>query len=174
MNSMPGSITPVAPIADVSQQAFREAMAKMGAAVNIITTDGPAGKAGFAATAVCSVTDSPATLLICLNRTASVFNAVMENGMLCVNVLSAEHERLSGLFGGKTPVEERFAAANWHAGTTGAPVLEDAMVSFECVITGTQDVGTHRVLFCEVRAIHESAAEKALVYYRRAYHHLGT
>ncbi|MBZ5761261.1 flavin reductase [Rhizobium sp. VS19-DR104.2] len=165
--------TQIETIEDVSPQVFRDAMAKMGAAVNIITTDGPAGKAGFAATAVCSVTDSPATLLICLNRTASVFNAVMGNKALCVNVLTAGHEGLSGLFGGKTPVEERFAAANWHYGVTGAPVLEDAMVSFECVLTDMVDVGTHRVLFCSVKAIRESAAEKALVYYKRAYHHLG-
>ncbi|MGA1805161.1 flavin reductase [Rhizobium sp. HT1-10] len=160
-------------IPDVSQQVFRNAMANMGAAVTIITTDGPGGKAGFAATAVCSVTDSPATLLVCLNRTASVFDAVMGNKALCVNVLAAGHESLSTLFGGKTPVEERFAAADWHYGVTGAPVLEDAMVSFDCLLTEMTDVGTHRVLFCAVKAIRENPAEKALVYYKRAYHHLG-
>jgi flavin reductase len=172
MNTMPHLSSPVEAVVDVSQQAFRDAMAKMGAAVTIITTDGPGGKAGFAATAVCSVTDSPATLLICLNRTASVFNAVMENKALCVNVLTAEHETLSSLFGGKTPVDERFAAANWHAGVTGAPVLEDAMVSFECVISDMQDIGTHRVLFCAVKSLRQSDADKALIYYKRAYHHL--
>ena len=41
------------------QQTFRDAMACVGAAVNIITTDGPAGMAGFTASAICSVTDSP-------------------------------------------------------------------------------------------------------------------
>ncbi len=51
---------------------FRDAMAHVGAAVNIITTDGPAGRAGFTASAVCSVTDTPPTLLVCLNRSASV------------------------------------------------------------------------------------------------------
>lgn len=44
----------------VDQQTFRDAMSCMGAAVNIITTDGPAGRAGFTASAVCSVTDTPA------------------------------------------------------------------------------------------------------------------
>ncbi|GHK20550.1 hypothetical protein ECZU03_43390 [Escherichia coli] len=43
----------------VDQQTFRDAMSCMGAAVNIITTDGPAGRAGFTASAVCSVTDTP-------------------------------------------------------------------------------------------------------------------
>jgi flavin reductase len=172
MNTVPTLTAPLEALSEVSQQAFRDAMAKMAAAVNIITTDGPAGKAGFAATAVCSVTDSPASLLICLNRTASVFETVIANGIVCVNVLSAEHQALSSLFGGKTPVDERFAAADWHVGTTGAPMLSDAMVSFDCVITETLDIGTHRILFCSVKAIEEREASGALLYFKRGYHHL--
>ena len=53
----------------VEKQAYREAMARLGAAVNVITTDGPGGRAGFTASAVCSVTDTPPTLLVCANRT---------------------------------------------------------------------------------------------------------
>jgi len=52
----------------VSREQFRDAMARLGAAVNIVTTDGTAGRAGFTASAVCSVTDDPPTLLVCLNR----------------------------------------------------------------------------------------------------------
>jgi hypothetical protein len=33
---------------------------------------------------------------------------------------------LASLFGGKTPLDERFAAANWFRGESGAPLLEDA------------------------------------------------
>ncbi len=64
---------------------FRDAMAHVGAAVNIITTDGPAGRAGFTASAVCSVTDTPPTLLVCLNRSASVWPVFSEHHTLCVN-----------------------------------------------------------------------------------------
>jgi len=52
----------------VSKHAYRDAMARFGAAVSVITTDGPAGRAGFTASAVCSVTDDPPTLLVCMNR----------------------------------------------------------------------------------------------------------
>ncbi|MDE1996609.1 MAG: flavin reductase, partial [Rhizobiaceae bacterium] len=124
------------PIADPDavKSEFRNAMSRMASAVSIVTTNGPAGMAGFAATAVCSVTDSPPTLLVCLNRNASVHPAVTENGVVCVNVLSEGHKELSRLFGGKTPVAERFAAADWSELSTGAPALEDALVSFDCRI----------------------------------------
>ncbi len=109
---------------------FRDAMAHVGAAVNIITTDGPAGRAGFTASAVCSVTDTPPTLLVCLNRSASVWPVFSEHHTLCVNTLAAGQEALSTLFGGKTAMDERFAAADWQTGATGCPRLEAALVSF--------------------------------------------
>ena len=106
---------------------FRNAMSRLGAAVNIITTDGAAGRAGFTASAVCSVTDEPPTLLICLNRTASVYPAFRANGVLCVNVLGAGQRALSSVFGGKTPMDERFAGSQWERcpwlpSSPGAPV----------------------------------------------------
>ena len=52
----------------VDKQPYRDAMAKLGAAVNVITTAGPGGRAGFTASAVTSVTDTPPTLIVCANR----------------------------------------------------------------------------------------------------------
>src|SRR5271156_6308937 len=98
-------------------------MARLGAAVNVITTDGPAGRAGFTASAVCSVTDSPPTLLVCLNRNASASPAVHANAVVCVNVLSEGQRDISTLFGGKTPMAARFDAARWGGTSTGAPRL---------------------------------------------------
>ncbi|MFT4267228.1 MAG: pyrimidine utilization flavin reductase protein F [Xenophilus sp.] len=151
---------------------YRDAMARLGTAVNIITTDGPAGRAGFTASAVCSVTDEPPTLLICLNRNASVYPVFHANGVLCVNVLAAGQQQISGLFGGRTPMDERFAAARWQAGRTGAPVLEAACASFECRVVDRTAVGTHDVLFCEVDAIRLGEAAQGLVYFDRRYHDL--
>src|SRR5215475_14051368 len=113
-------------MSNVVSQDYRDAMAHLGAAVNVVTTDGPAGRAGFTASAVCSVTDDPPTLLVCLNRASSAYGSVTKNGALCVNVLSVRHERLAQLFGGKVPASERFAAARWSVLETGAPVLADS------------------------------------------------
>ncbi len=55
-----------------AQKAFRQAMAHLGAAVNVITTAGPHGRCGITASAVCSVTDTPPTLLVCLNRSSAM------------------------------------------------------------------------------------------------------
>ncbi|MGP9519691.1 MULTISPECIES: NADH-dependent FMN reductase RutF [unclassified Psychrobacter] len=154
------------------QQTFRDAMSKLAAAVNIITTEGPAGRAGFTASAVCSVTDEPPTLLVCLNRSASVYNFFKENMVLCVNTLALEHQDLSGVFGGKKSLEERFDQGNWSTLSTGSPVLEDASISFDCKIKLINSVGTHDILICEVLDIKHKPDCESLIYFNRGYHQL--
>lgn len=168
--SATAQLLPPAPA--VSQQAFRNAMARLGAGVNIITTDGPHGRAGFTATAVCSVTDSPASLLVCLNQSASVYPVFLGNGVLCVNVLQGHHSELSNLFGGKTDMDTRFTAGDWQPGESGAPQLTAALVSFDCRISQALTVGTHDILVCDVLAVTGGEPGSALVYFDRAYHTL--
>jgi len=158
---------------EATRLAFREGMSRLAAAVHIVTTDGPGGLAGFTASAVSSVTDRPPTLLVCLNRSSSVAGMFERNRVLCVNTLSSGHEAMSKLFGGSTPQEDRFAVGDWVTGTTGAPRLTDAIVSFDCEVETAIESGTHHVLFCRVVGIaHGSDEEEALVYFRRRYHHL--
>jgi flavin reductase len=160
----------------VSREEFRDAMARLGAAVNVVTTDGIAGRAGFTASAVCSVTDDPPTLLVCLNR-ASRGNATFKaNGVLCVNTLASGCRVLSEGFAGKggLDTESRFALARWSRLATGAPVLEEAaVVAFDCRITEVLEKGTHSVLFAEIAAIRQGAPGGALIWYGRGYHPVG-
>lgn len=153
---------------------YRNAMSRLGAAVNIITTAGPAGRAGFTASAVCSVTDEPPTLLVCLNRSSSVYDAFNGNAVLCVNVLASGHQALAARFGGKTPMDERFAMARWRILSTGSPVLDGAIASFDCRIMSRSNVGSHDVLYCQVAAVADVHRPRGLVYFDRAYHELAT
>ena len=155
------------------QALFREAMSRLGAAVSIITTDGPAGRAGMTVSAVCSVTDNPPTLLVCINRSARAHEMFVRNRVLCVNILRAEQEELSGLFAGKADQETRFSRSRWHEHATGAPVLEDAMVSFDCTLSSVSSIGTHSVIFARVEHIELGRAAAGLFYFGRRYHAIG-
>ncbi len=156
----------------VDKQAYREGMARLGAAVNVITTDGPAGQAGFTASAVCSVTDTPPMLLVCANRANDSYPAVKTNGVLCVNTLAGAHESLSPLFAGLTDhtMAARFEGATWHKLATGAPVLDGALAAFDCRIAQIIEVGTHDVFICEVDAVEVGTMHEGLIYYARGYH----
>ena len=159
----------------VASEAFRAAMARLGAAVNIVTTDGPAGRHGCTASAVCSVTNSPPTLLVCLNRDSDSNAAIKRNGVLCVNVLAHQHDILSSVFAGllgHNDPAERFAHGNWEHLATGAPVLTGAAVVFDARVAQVTEVGTHSVFFAEIEAIRIDPNTPALFWFDRAYHRL--
>lgn len=87
------NISELAPPPDgVDKQLFRNAMSRLRAAVHIVTTDGPAGQAGFTASAVYSVTDTAPTLLVCLNRSAPEWPVIHANGRLCIKTLADGHQ----------------------------------------------------------------------------------
>ncbi len=158
----------------VSKNEYREAMARLGAAVNVITTDGPGGRAGFTASAVCSVTDTPPTLLVCANRSNDSYAAFTGNRVLCVNTLIPAQESLSPVFAGLTDhaIEARFDTAQWTTLATGAPALVDAAVAFDCRIDQVVEVGTHDVFFCIVEAVACGPVHEGLIYYARRYHRI--
>ncbi|WP_436638704.1 flavin reductase [Microbaculum sp. FT89] len=158
----------------IDRTAFRTAMSRLGASVNLITTDGPAGRYGMIASAVCSVTDDPPTVLVCINRSSTSYRTIRANRVLCVNVLAADHEPLSRRFSDpKLSVEDRFAAmGQWTSLVTGSPVLHGASVALDCKVTAARNVGTHCVFFCEVADAHLAGTAQALIYFDRTYHPL--
>lgn len=153
---------------------FRNAMSLLTTAVNVITTEGASGFHGFTASAVCSVTDTPPTLLVCMNQSSRSHAHFIDNKTLSVNVLGAQHEQISNAFASsKFSSEERFKLGAWSTLATGSPILEDALVSFDCEIEQIQNVGTHSIFMCRVIAIKQSQQDESLVYFNRAYHQVG-
>lgn len=156
----------------VDQQTYRSAMARLGAAVNVITTADGTVRDGFTASAVCSVTDTPPTLLVCINRSSRSRPRFVQGSPVCVNVLASDQRGISDAFSGKLDPEHKFAFGCWDILQTGAPVLCGAAVSFDCRLASEIDVGTHSVLFCEVEATRMGAPGKSLMYLDRTYHEL--
>jgi len=159
----------------VSIPDFRNGMSLLTGAVNVITTDGAAGLAGFTASAVCSVTDQPPTLLVCMNRSSFAHRFFVENRSICANVLSAAQQDLSALFANRdVTMADRFAQVAWLPLSTGAPALEGALVNFDGIITHIHDVGSHSIFITELRDIRLPAeSAQGLAYFNRAYHRLG-
>ncbi len=159
---------------DVDQTLFREAMSRIAAAVHVITSDGPAGPVGFTASAVCSVSDAPPTLLVCMNRSSRQNAALHANGVLCVNTLCPGSQHLGELFSGQAGIAHgaRFGHAVHRPGVTGAPLLDAAAMNLEGRITAVQASGSHDVFFVELDAIHGPRDRDALLYFSRRYHGL--
>ncbi len=154
---------------------FREAMSRLSSAVCVITSHGAAGRLGFTASAVCSVSDEPPTLLFCMNRRSEQNAPLKQNGAFCVNILSGNQEELSALFAGVGGVDtaRRFEATKWEELATGSPVLTDCVAACDCRISDVHEFGTHSVIFGTVLALRlSSPCSPSLSYFARKYHHL--
>jgi flavin reductase (DIM6/NTAB) family NADH-FMN oxidoreductase RutF len=157
--------------APVTPDKFREALSRVVSSVSIVSTNGVHGIAGFTCSAVCSVTDEPPTLMVCVNRKSAANAIIKANGVLCVSSLGVEQVALSQMFAGvgRVPMNERFSDSDWGVLTTGAPYCKTSRVALDCRVAEIREVGTHSVIFAEVlSAVHVTDAQP-LIYHSRNY-----
>src|SRR5919206_1322528 len=147
---------------DVEQ--FKAGMRSLAGAVNIITSAHAGHRYGMTATAVCSATADPPTVLACINKLATTHGAVAKSKAFCVNVLRAEDWELSTTFSGAQSGETRFKSRDWTRLATGSPVLIDALVSFDCRVVKSLVHGTHTVFLGQVEQILIGQKGKPLLY----------
>jgi flavin reductase (NADH) len=147
---------------------FKLGMRALAGAVSIITSRHEGRRYGMTATAVCSAAAEPPTVLICVNRATSTHQAIAGAGIFCVNVLRHEDRELSGLFSGGTSGqsrgEDRFRPERWGELATGAPVLDNALVSFDCRLVNRLEHGTHTIFLGEVERLAIGRKGKPLLY----------
>lgn len=157
---------------DEQRLRFRDAMASLSAAVNIVTTEGEAGRCGITATAVCSVTDTPPSVIVCLNANSAMNPVFQGNGKLCINVLNHEQELMARHFAGMTgmAMEERFSLSCWQKGLLGQPLLKGALASLEGEISQVQTIGTHLVYLVAIKNINLAEEGHGLIYFKRRFH----
>src|SRR3979490_2549211 len=103
MSGTPGKPQPT-PAERALRQQFLHGMSHAACTVNVVTTDGVAGRHGVTVSAMVSVSaDTPQpTLLVCIHGRSAVAAAVLENGVFCVNVLRDDQAHISDNFAGRS------------------------------------------------------------------------
>lgn len=150
---------------------YRECMSRFAGAVNIVTTNGVAGMRGVTVSAATSISDSPPTILVCLNQDREENNWFEKNGVFALNTLCEEHEDLARIFAGvgHLKMKERFEHGSWESIETGAPILKGARMALDCKIVDVQKVATHYILIGEVVGYGLDNLNPALLYLDRSY-----
>lgn len=155
----------------VDSDRFREGMSRVAGAVHVVATRAASGRAGFTATAVTAVSDHPPSLLVCANAGSESARSVIEAGIFSVNTLAWDDEPLASVFAGRTELrgEARFEDDRWQTLETGAPILDGALVAFDCRVVSAEIVGTHHVVIGAVVGVRIGRGGRALVYRDRRF-----
>lgn len=153
---------------------FKSAMRQLASGVSLITAGQGANRRGLTATAVCSLSTSPPSLVVCVNRQTEGAGVIRETGHFCVNIVAAEHQFLAQRFAGQDGARglERFLQGDWIELKTGAPVLADAIAAFDCEVLDLIERETHLIIIGGVRAARFAESRDALVYHSGAYYTL--
>lgn len=156
------------------EMAFKAGMRSLAAGVSLITTMDEGTPHGLVATAVSSVSADPPTLLVCINQAASLHDPLKRTGLFCVNLLREADAGLAHRFSSPERRHERFESGKWLISERVAPVLEDAVVAFECEVVGQFPHGSHTIFLGAVRCVHDYSQDRSpLVYFNRGYRTLG-
>jgi flavin reductase (DIM6/NTAB) family NADH-FMN oxidoreductase RutF len=149
---------------------YRLAMRKFAASVTIITTGSGDQLHGMTATAVCSVSAEPPTILVVINRTARTHPLIGNAGFFTVNILAEDQRSLADRFSIKHPNQFEGISHN-PSRNTKSPVLSGAAAYLECKLIRQVDVGTHTIFLGEVLHCNPSDANP-LLYYEGRYSEL--
>lgn len=140
-------------------QALKAAMRQLASGVSVITTSQGGAWHGMTATSVISLSMDPPSVLVCINRTATIHGPLLEAGAFCVNLLSSRQEDVCAVFSSKSRRDERFADGLWQIGPLEMPYHPHAEANIFCAVDQVHEYGTHSVVLARVCHVSEGASD---------------
>lgn len=116
--------------------------------------------------AFCSVSLEPPLVLVCIEKSASVYKALTTAAGFAVNILSAKQEQIARRF---SIVDiDRFEGVGFTRSSSGYAILDDVLGVLECRRFALHDGGDHTIILGEVEATRVETGTP-LLYYRGGY-----
>jgi flavin reductase len=143
---------------------FKLGMRQVVSSVAVVTSRAGSVRNGLTATAVCSVSAEPPTMLACINRNASAEAIIAESGHFAINFLAEAQHNIARLFSkSKLDPDARFGEGNWLSMVTGSPILDGAVASFDCEVEERIPAASHHIYIGRVVAVVSNSLD-ALLY----------
>jgi flavin reductase (DIM6/NTAB) family NADH-FMN oxidoreductase RutF len=145
------------------------ALKRLAKSVSVITTRWNGLRYAMAATAVEGLCLDPPSMLVCVNKTASLWEPLSHGAEFAVNLLACDHIELPARCSAPWQGEERFALGEW-SDDTPVPILKDAQASIICSTDKTVPYGTHILIIGNIKAIKIFGDVDPLIYFNGTYH----
>lgn len=132
-----------------SPMAVHDVLLRIPYGVYIITTGGESRQAGaFTASWLMQASFEPLLLALGVDRTSRSQALLEENGVFAVNFLGRGQTSLAARLGTPYHIQpHKFVGVAWHAGVSGAPLLDDALAHVECEVSDVLDPGGDHLIY---------------------------
>ncbi|RYD78946.1 MAG: flavin reductase [Sphingobacteriales bacterium] len=134
--------------------AMRLGMRRLASGVCVISARIDDEDFAMTASSVTSVSDNPASLLVCINKMVSKQEYFSTQGSLfAVNILGEGHEAVSNLCAGRDPGKSRFSLGEWRHDHS-SPYISDAQAVFFCETDMFISYGTHQIVIAHIKRVY--------------------
>lgn len=157
---------------DIDSRELRNALGRFATGVCVISTVSEEGQPlGLTANSFASVSLDPPLVLWSLQNNSEVFDVFSRPRYYAINVLASEHHGHSGRYA--TRGDHLLDADHFSLGKFGAPIMHEALASFECELHATHEGGDHLIIVGRVRDMVARVDGEPLLFYYGNYHKLG-
>ena len=147
----------------MSKEQFLIAMRFLAASVSVISTKDSSGKPyAMTASSVTSLTIDPPSILVCVNKEASIHDALTQGENLCINILQKHQQEISNLCSSKKLESQRFDNDFWD--TTHIPFVKNAQSNIFCKVEETIAYHTHKIVIAIVDSSQSENQFNTLMY----------
>ena len=145
---------------------FKHALSHFASGITIVTTEHEGTDYGLTVASFASLSLSPPLVLVCISKSSSSHEPIVESGKFGVSILASDQEAVSGRFASRGG--DKFAGLDVRRGTLGVPLVGNALATLECRVKDQVVGGDHSIFIGEV--VDTQTREGApLLYFRAAY-----
>lgn len=129
----------------VDQRQFRDVLGQFPTGVTVVTGCDGDRPVGLTIGSFTSVSLDPPLVAFLPTRDSSTWQAMRTAGVFCANVLTEDQDALCWAFA-KSGEDDRFSGLSWHAGISGAPVIDGCLAHIDCEIEAVHAAGDHDIV----------------------------
>jgi flavin reductase (DIM6/NTAB) family NADH-FMN oxidoreductase RutF len=154
----------------IDASAFRSLMGRFATGVTVITAQDASGvQNGMTVSAFCSLSLEPPLVLMCIDRSASMFDLLTTCERFTVNILASDQEEIARRFA--TTETTKFEGIGFSLIEQDA-VLDGVLAHAQCNRINSVEAGDHAIVIAEVRSATVNDGQP-LLYFRGGYSSLG-
>jgi flavin reductase (DIM6/NTAB) family NADH-FMN oxidoreductase RutF len=152
---------------------MRLAMRQWATGVTVVTSQYRGEIHGMTVSSFTSISLEPALLMVSLQISTRTLALIEQAGVFGVTILHENQSEISERFAGRANEDQdRFTGLEVYRLHTGAPLLCDGLVGFDCKVLAAYPVSDHKLFIGEVLAAQVNQDGPPLIYYNRAYRSL--
>jgi|TARA_B110000211_G_scaffold232872_1_gene297632 flavin reductase (DIM6/NTAB) family NADH-FMN oxidoreductase RutF len=145
------------------KEQFLIAMRYLAASVSVVSAKDSNGKLyAMTASSVTSLTIEPPSILVCVNKNASIHAALQPGSEMCINILSNAQQDISNLCSSKDSDMKRFDNDYWNKDE--APFLKDAQSNIFVQVDEIVGYHSHSIIISKVLSVKNAESFNTLIY----------